>query len=331
MSARFVDIAGIGLNATDIVMEVARFPVADSKTRLLSVQTLPGGQTATAMIACARWGLRTRYIGRTGDDAGGKLHKEELDRAGVESRLIRVQNCASQVSFIFVDKSSGERTILWDRDPRLALRRSDFRRDWVISARLLHLDGHDPRAGVAAARWAHQAGIPVVADLDTVYPGLTRLLHFVDYPVTSRDFPFRVTGEEDLLRALPRIFARYRFRLLCCTLGRDGALAWDGTRFWYARSYRVRAVDTTGAGDLFHAGFAFGLLRGWEWQGILDFSCAAAGLNCTGLGARGGIRPLREIQRFCRTGRRNPAAFSLRELAEAAAAWKSRQERRATK
>jgi sulfofructose kinase len=328
MAAKRVDILGIGLNAADTLIRVPHFPSPDSKLRFLSVQTLLGGQTATAMVACARWGLHARYIGRIGDDEAGTLHTKELRRAGVECHLIRVEHCFSQRSFILVDSRSSERTVLWDRDPRLALRRSDLRRDWVTSARLVHLDGHDPLAGAIAARWAQRAAIPVMADLDTPYPGLSNLLRFLDYPVTSREFPSRITGEKNLLRAVPLLFSRFRFRLLCCTLGSGGAIAWDGTRFWYAPSYRVRVVDTTGAGDLFHAGFAFGLLRGWDWQRTLDFSCAAAGLNCTGPGARGGIRHPREVERLRRTGRRNPPAFAARELEEAAAGWHSRRKPR---
>lgn len=328
MAAKRVDILGIGLNATDTLIRLPCFPAPDSKLRFLSVQTLLGGQTASAMIACARWGLRARYIGRIGDDEAGKLHAGEFRRAGVDSHLIRVDRCLSQRSFILVDKRSGERTVLWDRDPRLALRRANLRSDWVTSARLLHLDGHDPRAGAIAARWAQRAGIPVLADLDTAYLGVRELLRSLDFPVTSREFPARLTGEKDLLRALPHLFSQFRFRMLCSTLGRGGALAWDGTRFWYAPSYRVQVLDTTGAGDLFHAGFALGLLKCWDWQRMLDFSCAAAALNCKGMGARGGIGSLREIERLRLTGRRNPPAFRASELKEAAAAWQSRRRRR---
>src|SRR5713101_177280 len=188
ISARIVDIVGLGLNAPDTLIELPRFPASDSKLAYLSARTLPGGQTATAIVACAKWGLRTRYVGRIGDDAAGRMHREELARAGVESHLIRVQDCPSQQSFILVERHSGERTILCKCDPRLALRRGDLRRGWITSARLLQLDGHDTGAAAVAARWARSAGVLVCADLDTVYPGLPRLLRFVDYPVTSREF-----------------------------------------------------------------------------------------------------------------------------------------------
>jgi sugar/nucleoside kinase (ribokinase family) len=112
-----------------------------------------------------------------------------------------------------------------------------------------------------------------------------------------------------MLKALPLLKRRFGCRAVCATLGIDGAMAWDGHRFWYSPSYKVRVTDTTGAGDVFHAGFSYGILHGWELQRILDFSCAAAGLNCEALGARGGISGLDKIERLQRKGRRNRAAF----------------------
>ena len=166
--------------------------------------------------------------------------------------------------------------------------------------------------------WARASGIPVVADLDHMTPGLLRLLPFVDYPVTSKEFPFDATGEKNLLKSLPRLHRKFNFRAFCATLGVDGALAWDGHRFWYAPSYKVRVADTTGAGDLFHAAFSYGILHNWDFQRILDFACAAAGLNCEALGARGGIHSLSKVRELQRKARRNHSLFSKAELDRAA-------------
>jgi sugar/nucleoside kinase (ribokinase family) len=149
-------------------------------------------------------------------------------------------------------------------------------------------------------------------------PGLLRLLPFVDDPVTSKEFPVDTTGEPNLLKALPLLQRQYGARAVCATLGISGAIAWDGARFWYAPSYKVHVVDTTGAGDLFHAAFSYGLLHRWELQRILDFACAAAGLNCETLGARGGIRALPKVNQLLRKGARNHALFSKTQLDRAA-------------
>jgi sugar/nucleoside kinase (ribokinase family) len=222
------------------------------------------------------------------------------------------------MSFILIDTSSGERTIVWRRDPRLTVPPSFLERSWITSARLLHVDGHDPATTSVAASWARASGVPVVADLDHMSAGLERLLPFVDFPVTSKEFPVDATGEKNLLKALPQLQRKYGSRAVCATLGINGALAWDGTRFWYAPSYKVHVVDTTGAGDLFHAAFSYGILHRWDLQQILDFACAAAGLNCETLGARGGICALPKVRQLLHRGIRNRALFSKAQLQRAA-------------
>jgi len=309
MCAAKFDILGIGENAADTVLQVAQFPASGSKVESLHTQILPGGQVATTLIACQRWGLRTHYVGCVGDDHAAALHRKNLRAEGVAFHLATTPRALSHLSFILVEQHSGERTVVWRRDPLLALPRSFLKRNWVSSSRLLHVDGHDPSATRQAASWARAAKVPVVADLDRWSPQLAPLLRLVDYPVTSRDFPGAATGERDLLKALPLFKRKFGCRAVCATLGIGGALAWDGLRFWYSPSYKVRVVDTTGAGDLFHAGFSYGLLLGWELQRILDFSCAAAGLNCEALGARGGIATLQAIEKLQHKGRRNRAAF----------------------
>jgi sulfofructose kinase len=303
------DILGIGENATDTVLRVPEFPALGSKVETLSTQIMPGGQVATALVACQQWGLRAHYIGSVGDDHFAELHRREFKRAGVHADLFRSPRTLSQMSFILLDHDSGERTVVWRRDPRLAIPPSFLKQSWVNSARLLHIDGLNPATNLKAARWARAARIPIVGDFDHWSPDLARLLPLVDYPVTSRDFPLAASGEPTLLKALPQLMRKYRFRAICATLGIDGALAWDGNRFWYAPSYKVRVKDTTGAGDLFHAAFSFGILRAWELQHILDFACAAAGLNCEAQGARGGICSLKKIEQLQRKGKRNRAAF----------------------
>lgn len=317
--AQPVDVVAVGLNAADTIIRLPHFPQFDSKVEFLSACVHLGGQAATAMIACCRWGLRTCYIGKVGDDPAAALHEEDLARNRVEAHLLRVLDCRSQSAYILVDQSSGERTILWNRDPRLTLRPQDLSPKWILSARALLIDGHDTAADTQAARWARRAGIPVVADLDNLYKGIEALLEVTDYMVSSQEFPHRLTGEKNLLRSLPFIHARFGCRVVAATLGRDGVLACTGDQFLYCPAFHLPVVDTTGAGDVFHAGFVYGLLEKWPMEKILRFSCAAAALNCRATGARGGIASLAKIQRLMKLGRRRKAAFSQLELQAAAA------------
>ncbi len=163
----------------------------------------------------------------------------------------------------------------------------------------------------AAAGWARAAGIPVIADVDELYPGVDALLKSVDYLITSRDIPGRLMEEPDLQKSLPALRKRFGCRLTAATLGEEGVLAWDGKQFHYAAAFRVQPVDTTGAGDIFHAGFIYGLLQGWPLKQQLDFACAAAALNCTAIGARSGVQSIDTIEHLIATGTRHTPVFDL--------------------
>jgi sulfofructose kinase len=304
-----VDLVGVGLNATDTVIPLSTYPARGSKTEYSTVSTLPGGQVATTVVACQHWGLRTRYVGKLGDDLAATLHREAFSHAGpdsgVDTRIITVPGAPSAQSLILVD-AQGERTVLIRRDERLALRPTDLDREWITNARALHVDGYDTAAATLAATWAREANVPVVADLDELYPGVEDLLANVDYLIVSRDFPSRLMAEPDLEKALRQMHRRYNCRLAAATLGQEGVLAWDGSQLLHTPAYRVPVVDTTGAGDIFHAGFIYGLLQDWPLERQLEFACAAAALNCTEVGARGGIHPLEDIATLMATGARYP-------------------------
>jgi sulfofructose kinase len=309
-----LDVVGVGLNATDTFIPVAHYPALGSKVEFRSAKVLPGGQVATAMIACQQWGLRTRYVGKVGDDHAAELHRADFARAGVEVHLFTAPGCPSQQAFILVD-DSGERTVLWKRDDRLTLRPEELQQDWIVNARALHVDGHDTAAATAAAAWARAADIPVIADVDDLYPGVETLLKTVDYLITSRDIPGRLMQEPDLKKSLPALQKRFGSRLTAATLGEEGVLAWDGSQFHYAPAFHIQPLDTTGAGDIFHAAFIYALLQGWPLPRQLDFACAAAALNCTALGARAGIQPVAAIEHLIATGARHAPAYDKGSLA----------------
>lgn len=305
-----VDLVGVGLNATDTVIPLSKYPVRGSKVEYSHATVLPGGQVASTVVACQRWGMTTRYVGKLGDDVAATLHREAFAHAGVETRLITVNGGASSQSLILVD-DGGERTVLCRRDERMNLQPSELNRDWIVNARALHVDGYDTAAATVAAQWAREAGVPVIADLDETYPGIEDLLANIDYVVTSRDFPIRLMRESNLEFALQMMQRRFGSRIAAATLGEDGVLAWDGEQFHHAPAFRVPVVDTTGAGDIFHAGFIYGMLQQWPLQRQLDFACAAAALNCTQVGARGGIMPVDVIEELMATGPRYESAFCI--------------------
>jgi sugar/nucleoside kinase (ribokinase family) len=301
-----VDVVGLGLNATDTVFVVRKFPALGGKERVLSASRQAGGQVATALVTCQRLGLRARYIGKVGDDDAGRFQLASLRAEGLDLRYTRVaRGTPNQFGNILVDQATGERTVFWDRHPRLAMSSKELTPEAIVTARALLLDGCDVQACVQAARWAHRFPIPVVADLDTVYKKVEKLFPLIDYLIASANFLPAVTGEADPFMVLEYMAREYGMRAPGMTLGRDGALVYAGGHFHYSPGFVVETVDTTGAGDVFHGAFIYGLLAGWDMDRILDFSNAMAGLNCTALGARGGIKTQAQAERLMATGSRH--------------------------
>lgn len=306
------DVVGIGLNATDTLLMVRRFPPYAGKVPFEDEILSPGGQVASAMVTCARLGLRTKYIGTVGDDERGRVQMESLQGSGIDISDVQVRHgCPNQSAYILIDQSTGERTVLWRRLDCLRLEPSEIKPEQILGTRLLHIDGHDTPAVERAARIARSASIPVTVDVDTVYHGFDRVLPLVDYLVTSSEFPAQWTNENDPFKALELIQDEYGMRVAAMTLGAHGAIARIDGRFVYSPAFVVNCVDTTGAGDVFHGAFCYAVLQNMPIAEALDFSNAMAALNCTALGARGAIRGEKEArQLMSRAERRSNADFA---------------------
>ncbi len=312
------DVVGVGLNATDTLILVPHFPAYAGKVAFDEEMLSPGGQVASAMVTCARLGLRVKYIGTVGDDRRGRMQVESLREAGIDIGDVEVRaGCPNQTAYILIDRSTGERTVLWRRDERLRLDPAAITPENITGARLLHIDGHDTPAVQRAATIARAAGIPVAVDVDTIYHGFDRVLPLVDYLITSSEFPLMWTNERDPFKALTTMQGEYGMRVAGMTLGAHGALARVDGRFIYSPAFVVNCVDTTGAGDVFHGAFCYAVLQDMTMRQALDFSNAMAALNCTALGARGGIRSAEEARALmCKAERRSQAEFEARARAE---------------
>jgi sugar/nucleoside kinase (ribokinase family) len=308
------DVVGVGLNATDTLLLVPRFPAYAGKEPFVDEMYSPGGQVASAMVTCARMGLRTKYIGTVGDDIRGRIQMESLRETGINLDDVQLrEGCANQSAYIVIDQSTGERTVFWRRPDCLKLEADEIRPEMITCARMLHIDGHDTRAVGKAAAIAKQHQIPVTVDVDTVYHGFDKVLPNVDYLITSSEFPVRWTGEGDPFRALILIQEEYGMRAAGMTLGSFGSIVRMQGRFCYSPAYVVNCVDTTGAGDVFHGAFCYGVLQGMALRDILDLSNAMAALNCMAIGARGGIRTIDEARALmARAERRSNREFALR-------------------
>jgi sulfofructose kinase len=308
------DLVGVGLNATDTLLVVPHFPAYAGKVPFQEEVMSPGGQVASALVACARLGLRTKYIGAIGDDRRGQIQIDSLKGTGINLDHVQLRrNCPNQSAYIIIDRSTGERTVLWRRDDGLRITPEDITPDQITCARMLHIDGHDTPAVAHAAAIARKHGIPVAVDVDTIYHGFDRVLPNIDYLVASSEFPAGWTGQADPFKALEMIQDEYGMRVAAMTLGAHGSLARMDGRFIYSPAFVVNCVDTTGAGDVFHGAFCYAVLQGMPMLDTLEFANAMAALNCTALGARGGIRGLEEIRQLMARGeRRSHPEFAAR-------------------
>lgn len=300
---RQFDAVGFGLNAVDHLIVVPQYPAFDTKVRLLEHKQAAGGQAASTIVALKRLGLKAAYAGRFGSDTAGQFGFLALETEGVNLEFAEVvEGAHNQIAFIFIDARSGERTILWDRDDRLGYRADEAPVALAGRGRMLHLDGHDPLAGVQMARAARNQATIVSADIDSIYEGLPELLPLVDVLVGSREFPHRLTGIADEKTSLVELSARYGCAVVGMTLGNRGALLYCEGQFIESPAYEVPGGchDTTGAGDAFHGGLLYGILTGEDVETSLKFANAAAALKCRELGARTSLPTGNELTDFLR-------------------------------
>ncbi len=288
------DVVGLGLNSVDHLCVLSGYPEPESKSEILTYELLPGGQVATALIFLSRMGLRAKYVGKVGGDELGRLSVQSFEKESLDFASVLVErNARNQFAIIIIDQRSGERTILCQRDRQLDVKETELDEEMICSGRILHLDGYDS-AALKAASWCQDRGIPVCVDLDKSVPNCSALIQKTDFLIVSSNFPSEFTGIADpaeSVRALQKYFGGF----LAVTLGSRGATAWVGDQCLNFPGLNVNAVDTTGAGDIFHGAFIYGLLQNWSLANIMGFANSAAGLSCMYLGARAGIRPLSEI------------------------------------
>lgn len=297
------DAVGFGLNAVDHLIVVPEYPAFDTKIRLLDHTLSAGGQTATAMVALRRLGLKTAYAGRFGSDPEGMFGLQTLKNDDVNVDFAEVvEGARNQIAFITIDARSGERTIVWDRDDRLAYSPDEAPAEFGALGKVLHLDGHDPPACARVARVARETGTIVSADIDNVYDGLPELLPLIDIMIGSKEFPRRVTGIQDHREALVELKNRYGCVLVGMTIGAAGAVVYHEGKFVESRGFEAPGGcrDTTGAGDAFHAGFLYGFLTGADIEASLKLGNAVAAMKCSALGARTALPSKSELDEFLR-------------------------------
>lgn len=296
------DVVGVGYCNVDYLGIVPRHPRIDEKIRLLDYARQGGGVTATAMTAVGRLGGRARLITKVGSDEPGAFSIDELAKDGVDvSGILADPDRASQFSFIAVNRRTGKRTIFWTPS-EIHLGADELRREDILEAKALHVDAHHPEAALQAAIWAHGVGIPVVMDAGTLREGSEEIAAHTTHLIASALFARQFTGTSDPTEAARMMLIEGR-QLAAVTLGKDGCVYAVAGSVMYQPAFKVKVVDTTGAGDVFHGAFSFGLSQGWEIPRIITFASAVAAIKCTKLGGRAGIPTYAQASAFLGWGR----------------------------
>jgi sugar/nucleoside kinase (ribokinase family) len=295
------DVVAFGENSLDVVATLTGPVAAGAKLPLSGLTWLPGGQAATAAVASARLGARTRYAGVVGSDEAGDRVAAALAAEGVQTDLVRRDGVSTRTAVILVDAASGQRTVLEHREGRLSLGPEEWPVEAATSGRVLILDATDPPAAVAVARAARAARIPVILDADRWSAGLDELLGLSDVLAVPEAFALDLAGSAGVGEALRSIAARFHSAVAIVTLGANGALALAGGREFHAEGIPIEVRDTTGAGDAFRGGLAAGWIElgpDVELQALLGYANAVAALNCRAVGAQTALPTRPELACF---------------------------------
>lgn len=296
------DVLGIGENSLDEVYRLPSFPQPGTATAKMQVRDrarLPGGQVATAMSACAAWGLRAAYLGVFGDDEHGGAVRSALLQRGVDVSSAPVRAGANRHAAILVDERTGDRVVLWDRVPAMTVLPEDVLPALVASARLVHVDDTDAAVALRASSLAREAGRLVTSDIESTDASTSELISSVSVAIFASHVPQALTGETDPVRALRALRQRHD-AMLCMTNGEHGSMLLAGDSLYEVPAFPVKAVDTTGAGDIFRAGMIYALLRGEEPGMLLRWGNAAAALACTRRGAMDSVPSLKQVEELVR-------------------------------
>lgn len=293
-------IVGIGANVYDTLMVVQEYPAEDSKLRAEEIRESGGGPAASGLVAAAKLGGDCAYIGQLSDDAGGRFLLADLQRHGVDTSAVSIQKgYQTFASWVLLSRSTASRTCVFHRGDLPEFTLDDKQKQAAAEAALLMVDGNDLQAAVAGAKLARGNGAKVLYDAGGLYEGIEVLLPYADYLIPSEEFACRITGEDTAERAAERLWAQYRPELVAVTCGEQGGVLYTGDMgVIHYPSFPVAAVDTNGAGDVFHGAFAFAAVRGMTALQCCVFSSAVSALKCTKMGARDGVPNLNDTILF---------------------------------
>lgn len=291
-------VTGIGQCSLDYLALIDSYPRVDTKKEIFEWEEQGGGPVATALVALSRLGVKVSFHGIIGDDEAGVIIKQSLVDEYVDTRgLIKRANATSQLAFIPVEINSGKRTIFWKRPTGEELRCEELGDDFLAGCDLLLLDGLMREVSLYAAKKAKRLKIPVMLDAGRLREGILDIAKACDYVVASEEFAKEI-GWKGSAEEFQKVLERLKLKTVTITLGKRGSFTFVKNKFFHVPAFKVNVVDTTGAGDVFHGGYIYGLLQEWNLTDTVRFASAVAALKCRKRGGRAGIPTLDEVISF---------------------------------
>jgi ribokinase len=292
------DCLGLGVNAVDQLCILDPYPDLDDKVDVKTSSIQGGGPVPTAMVTLAKLGARVCYVGKVGDDPDGEFVRSQLQKEGVDTRYLSVdKKIKTSRASIWVDEGSGKRTVALDRDRKNRLKRTELNFMNSVSARFVHLDAREVEINILVARWARKQKAKVCLDVGSPRDGVEKVFPFVDHLIVSKRFACGFVKTSDPVEAC-RVLMGKDFKTVVVTVGEEGCICGAEGKLFHSPGFRVKVADTTGAGDVFHGAYIYGLLKRWSLKRTARFANACAAMKCRRLGGRAGIPTLREVKRF---------------------------------
>ena len=288
----------IGHASYDYTLPLDEYPIENSKNRINEKYECGGGPASNAAFLLAKWGLDTTFMGTVGNDENGKKIIKELKSVGVNTDYIEmIKGKETTKSFILVNKKKATRTVITHRNNDMNLENSDidFKPDIIL------VDGQELE--VSKKIFKENKDAIKVIDAGTYKPATVELSYMVDYCVCSKDFAEGVAkrkidlnNEISIHKILLLLEDTFKTNIII-TLEEKGCIFRNKKSIEIMPSIDVKAVDTTGAGDIFHGAFVYGLANEWELPKILKFSNVTAALSTTKIGSRYSIFDLNEVEK----------------------------------
>jgi ribokinase len=294
-----IQVIGLGQACLDCLGRIPSYPPEDGKVELTDIQFQCGGPASTAMVTLSRLDIQTAFFGSISDDSNGVEILKGLKEEKIEISCLKITpGYTSQFAFIAITEKTGQRTIFWHRGSVPHLKSSEVNLKPFSHAKILHLDDVMIEASMEAVRQARSMGVKVVMDAGTMREGAKELASLVDTLISSENFAQSLAGPhaspEVALDALKQLGPKE----VVITLGSNGSIGWDGTKVNFQKAFPVEAKDTTGAGDVYHGAYIYGLLQEWDMAACMHFASAVAAIKCKEIGARKGIPHKDEVIQF---------------------------------